>query len=370
MEHLVDAIRCAGGQLSFERFMEIALYAPGLGYYSAGARKLGAAGDFVTAPEVSALFGGCVARQCAEVLGALAGGDLLEIGPGSGRLAVDVLRELERLGRLPRRYLLLETSADLRERQAGLLAEQVPQHLDRTIWLDAPPREPFEGLVLANEVLDALPVRCFRVDAGRVRERVVASRNGALCWETREADATLAAACARLQPTSGWPSAYESEYCPRLAAWTAAMTASLVRGLVLWIDYGLPRAAYYAPARIGGTLIAHFRQRVLDEPLCRPGLQDLSAWVDFTAVAEAAQGAGFELAGYTSQTYFLAALGIDQLMVGGAGADARRRAQLSGEARRLLMPGEMGERFKVMGWSRGLDLEPRGFSLRDSRHEL
>lgn len=369
LERLAQEIRHCGGWISFERFMEIALYAPGLGYYSAGAHKLGAAGDFVTAPEISALFGGCLARQCAEVVRALGAASVLEIGPGSGRLAVDVLGELERLGALPARYLLLEPSADLAARQRRLLAERIPHLAERIAWIDAPPGGGFEGIIVANEVLDALPVRRFRLEADRFVELGVALAAGRLVEAVRPADAALEAACRTLAAAGdGWSEGYESEYCPRLGAFAAEATRGLVRGLVLWIDYGLPRREYYRAERRGGTLLCHFRQRAHADPLHRPGLEDITAWVDFTALAEASAQARCTVAGFATQALFLAALGIDELIE--AARDARSRQRLVGEAHRLLLPGEMGERFKVMGWTRGLDLEPAGFRLQDLRHTL
>jgi SAM-dependent MidA family methyltransferase len=370
-EHLVQQIAPAGW-LSFERFMDIALYAPGLGYYSAGAHKLGAGGDFTTAPEISHLFGACVARQCAEVLGALGGGDILEIGAGSGRLAADVLLRLESLGALPDRYRILDLSADLRERQRRYLAECLPARLaQRVHWLDQPPAEPFDGLILANEVLDALPVVRFRWYAERVEELGVVIEGGRLAWGARPASPAAAEACRRLAKAGGaWDDGYVSEYCPRLTAWTQSVTRSLRHGAALWFDYGLPRSQYYLPERHEGTLLCHFRQRAHGDPLLYPGLQDITAWVDYTSLAEASRAAGFTLAGFTTQSYFLAGSRIDAEMQIMAGGDDARFARLANEARQLMLPGEMGERFKAMAWQRGIDLPLAGFALQDLRHTL
>jgi SAM-dependent MidA family methyltransferase len=365
------AIAAAGGWLSFERYMELALYAPGLGYYSAGARKFGAAGDFVTAPEISPLFGACVARQCAEVLEACVAGSILEIGAGTGRLAVDVLARLESLGRLPEHYWILETSADLRERQFDTLARSLPHLIERIHWLDAPPAAGFDGLILANEVLDALPVRRFTWNATGTQELGVINAGDQLAWEPRPADASLELACAQLRAAGGgWEAGYISEYCERLSAWTHYVTRPLRRGAVLWFDYGLPRSQYYFAERHGGTLLCHHRQQANDDPLQRPGLQDITAWVDFTRLAEAAAGADFGVAGFTTQTWFLAGTGIDLEMQRLAAGDANRAARLANQARQLVMPGEMGERFKAMAWIRGLDLPLAGFELRDFRASL
>ncbi len=378
-EHIGTAIDGAGGWLSFERYMELALYAPGLGYYSGGAQKFGRGGDFTTAPEISGLFGGCVARQCALVLARLGGGAVLEIGAGSGRLAADILGRLETLGQLPDRYWILEVSADLRARQRATLERLAPSLRDRVTWVDTPPTHPFDGVILANEVVDALPVARFRrnpagfAELGAViTERAAGASGPRFGWAVRPASAALTAACRALAAAAGadWDEGYESEYCPRLSAWAATVTRSLRAGAVLWFDYGLPRAHYYFNERCAGTLLCHFRHGVDADPFRHPGLQDISAWVDFTALAEAGRMAGFSVAGFTTQTYFLAGSGIDREMQDRAGADRSRFARLAGEARRLLLPGEMGERFKAMLWLRGLELELPGFALRDLRHTL
>ena len=370
-EHLLQQIAPAGW-LSFERFMDIALYAPGLGYYSAGAHKLGAGGDFTTAPEISHLFGACVARQCAEVLGALGGGDILEIGAGSGRLAADILLRLESLGALPDRYRILDLSADLRERQRRYLAQCLPAHLaERVHWLDQPPSESFDGLILANEVLDALPVMRFRWYADRVEELGVVIDGERLAWGARPASPVAAEACRRLAKAGGaWDDGYVSEYCPRLTAWTQSVTGSLRHGAALWFDYGLPRSQYYLPERHAGTLLCHFRQRAHGDPLLYPGLQDITAWVDYTLLAEASRAAGFTLSGFTTQSYFLAGSRIDHEMQIMAAGDDAQFARLANQARQLMLPGEMGERFKAMAWMRGLELPLSGFALQDLRHTL
>jgi SAM-dependent MidA family methyltransferase len=370
-ERLSGEIRDAGGWISFERYMEIALYAPGIGYYSAGARKLGTGGDFTTAPEISGLFGACVAQQCADVVGSFADASILEIGAGSGALAADVLSRLDALGRLPARYLILEVSADLRERQRRTLEARIPRLRHRIEWLDAPPSAAFDGVILANEVLDALPVARFRWHARHCEELGVRSADDRFVWAPRPASAALEEVCRGLEAgAGGWDDGYVSEYCPRLPAWTRAVTQALRGGIVLWIDYGLPRRSYYLRERRDGTLICHFRQRAHADPFLHPGLQDISAWVDFTLLAEAGTRAGFEVAGFATQAHFLAALGVDREMEYLAGADQTGFSRLADEARRLLLPGEMGERFKAMAWQRGSNAPLRGFALQDLRHTL
>ena len=370
-DHLLRQIASAGGWLSFERFMDAALYSPGVGYYSGGAQKLGRGGDFTTAPEISPLFGACMAVQCAEILTALDSASILEIGAGSGRLAADLLARLESDRRLPERYFILEISADLRARQRGYLATRLPHLLDRVQWLDQPPQEPFDGIIVANEVLDALPVARFRWQRNCVEELGVAVIDGELGWSARPAAEAMTRACADLLAASGgWQDGYVSEYCPRAAAWVLAVTHSLRKGAALWFDYGLPRAQYYLAERRDGTLISHFRHQISGNPFANVGLQDISAWVDFTRLAEASRDAGFEVAGFTTQAHFLAGLNIDREMQRTAAGDDILFARLANQARQLLLPGEMGERFKAMVCLKNLDIALSGFALLDLRHSL
>jgi SAM-dependent MidA family methyltransferase len=370
-DYLAAQIAAAGGWLSFERFMDLALYAPGLGYYSAGALKLGEGGDFTTAPQVSRLFGACVARQCAEVLSELGGGAILEIGAGSGCLAADILSRLESLGQLPEQYWILEISADLRDRQHRHLARRLPHLQGRVRWLDHPPGDSFDGIVLANEVLDALPVTRFRWNSSRVEEFGVVILDGRFSWAPRTAHQMVAEACERLMIAGGaWDEGYVSEYCPRLSAWTHSVTRCLRAGAAFWFDYGLPRSQYYLPERHEGTLLCHFQHRAHDDPFLYPGLQDITAWVDFTSLAEASRAAGFSLQGFTTQSHFLAGLKVDREMQAIAGDDANQFARLANQARQLMLPGEMGERFKAMAWLRGLEMPLSGFALQDLRHTL
>jgi SAM-dependent MidA family methyltransferase len=368
---LARQIAAAGGWLSFERFMDLALYSPGLGYYSGGAQKLGAAGDFTTAPEISRLFGACVAVQCAEVLRELHSGCIVEIGAGSGRMAADILARLESLHALPEHYSILEVSAELRARQRKLLEERLPHLSARIRWLERPPEEPFDGLIIANEVVDALPVARFRWGTRGVEEMGVAVENERFVWAARPASAKMIEVCRRLSVAGGgWEEGYISEYCARVPAWTQAVTHALRRGAALWFDYGLPRAQYYLPERHDGTLACHYRHGVHGDPFLNVGLQDITAWVDFTLLAEASREAGFELAGFTTQAHFLAGIGIDNEMRLLAGGDDNQFARLANQARQLMLPGEMGERFKAMAWLRGLSMPLAGFALQDLRHTL
>jgi len=370
--HLQTVLAQAGGWISFARYMDEALYAPGLGYYSAGARKLGAGGDFTTAPELSSLFGGCVARQCEQVLRSLGGGDVLELGAGSGRLAFDVLQALAQADCLPQRYLILEVSADLRQRQQALLATLPAALADRVQWIDAPPAQGWRGVLLANEVLDALPCDCFALGPdGQVIERGVAlDAAGALVWQLRPAPALLAAEVQRLQSQRSPPMepGYASELCLRAGPWIATVTAQLQAGVALFIDYGLPRATYYQPARDGGTLRCHWRQRAHDDPLVLPGLQDITAWVDFTRVAEAADDGGLQVLGFTTQMGFLLGTGIESLIA--AAPEGVARTRLLTQARELLMPEAMGESFKVIALGRQWQEPLAGFAVQDLLERL
>lgn len=361
-ERMRAEIQAHGGTISFERYMDLALYAPGLGYYSAGARKFGAAGDFVTAPELSPLFARCIAVQCAEVLKVLEGGDILELGAGSGVMATDLLAELETLGTLPEHYWILEVSAELRERQRLTLTERAPALLQRVHWLERLPAA-FSGVILGNEVLDALPVTRFRRAARGFEEYCVADWDGELVWQLRPASADLQSALAALEADLSQPLAagYSSEICLRLPALIASLADALTRGALLFTDYGYTRAGYYHPERHMGTLMCHYRQRVHDDPFLYPGLQDITAHVDFTAVAQAATQAGLTLAGYTTQAHFLLALGIAERAVD---LHTARAVKL------LTLPAEMGERFKAIGFVKGMDSALRGFSLRDLSHSL
>ncbi len=363
-------LAAAGGWLNFERFMELALYAPGLGYYSAGSVKLGAGGDFITAPEVSELFGRCLARQCAEVLRETGGG-ILELGAGTGALAATMLAALEAEGALPERYAILEVSADLAARQRERLASLAPRLRERLVWLERLPEAPLRGVIVANEVADALPCRRFTLRSGGVRELGVTAAAGAGLQAAEGApDRALTAACTEVlgDALRTLPEGYTSEVNLRLGPWIATLGECLGRGVLLLIDYGLPRAHYYHPQRVNGTLRCHFRQLAHDDPLINPGLQDITAWVDFTRAAQAAVDAGLGVSGFATQTAFLLALGLERHVA--AAADTAARTRLAGEARRLVMPGEMGEAFKVMGLARGWQAPLTGFALQDLRRLL
>mgnify|MGYP006281715225 CR=1 FL=1 len=368
---LVERVRgeldAAGGWLGFDRFMELALYSPGLGYYSAGSRKLGEEGDFVTAPELSPLFARCLARQCAEVLERLDGGEILEYGAGSGVMAAGLLRELEALGRLPQRYLIVELSAELRQRQRETLRARVPRLLERVKWLDTPP-EGMTGVILANEVLDAMPVHRFHVEAEGPRELGVVWRGGGFGWEPGPpASERLAREAAALQARYDLPPGYESELGLRPADWVRGLAGVLARGVALLIDYGFPAPEFYHPQRDTGTLMCHYRHRAHADPLVLVGLQDITAHVDFSAMAEAAHDAGLEVAGFATQADFLLGNGLTELATAD---DPREQLDRANQVKRLVLPGEMGELFKVLAVGREVPTPLRGFAQRDERRRL
>jgi len=362
MARLRAEMESAGGAIPFARFMELALYAPGLGYYVAGAAKFGASGDFVTAPEISPLFGRALGNPCAQVLEEIGKGDLLEFGAGTGLMASQVLQRLEELERLPGRYFILEVSPELQQRQREILEREVPHLLSRVEWLERLPHR-FSGVMLANEVLDAMPVHRFRRGEGTVEEQWVAPSGEGLAVRWRPASPQVEAAVAAIEASVGeLAPGYLSEINLNLRPWLAAVSESLERGALLLIDYGHPRAAYYHPQRHMGTLVCHFRHRAHDDPLLLPGLQDITAHVDFTAVAEGADAAGLERLGYTTQARFLVGCGLDRLL---AESDPERVAEhmaLVQGVKRLISPTGMGEQFKAMALGRGVSGDLMGFS--------
>lgn len=364
-------IETAGGSIPFSRYMERCLYQPGLGYYSAGSRKFGAAGDFITAPEITPLFGRCLAQTCSHVLAETGQGDILEFGAGSGRLAVDLLSALEKLDRLPEHYYILERSAELRERQQHLLGAQLPGLGDRIIWLDTLPENGFHGVMLANEVLDAMPVERFRWSGEVVEQFCVECNQDGFGWCLEAVhDNGLAVAVQKLQQDHDLGAGYVSEINLSLASWLGSLAELLDQGLVLLIDYGYPRHEYYHPQRHSGTLMCHYRHRAHDNPFTWPGLQDITAHVDFTALAEAGVGAGLEVAGYTTQAWFLLDCGLENLLPAAGITDSAADLLLAQQAKKLILPGEMGERFKFIGLAKDLAGPVPGFRLQDQRGRL
>jgi len=358
------------GDIPFDRYMELALYAPGLGYYAAQAEQFGPGGDFVTAPEISPLFAAALATQCVAVLGALGGGDLLELGAGTGRLAADLLGAMADKGRLPDRYYILEPSAALRARQRDYLSSCHPRWRDRVVWLDEWPTG-LRGVAIANEVLDALPVRCFRTTpSGIVERRVGLGASQHLGWCEAEAESELLTVVGRLGEDllESLGPGYCSECHPHVGPWIARLAGALREGVALLIDYGYPRSEYYHWQRREGTLICHYRHRAHSDPFFLPGAQDLSASVDFTTVAEAGEAAGMQVLGYATQAHFVLTNALEAGLT--PPQDELARLQLAQEIKKLTLPSEMGDRFQIMALGRGYTQPLRRFALRDMRFRL
>ncbi len=360
-----------GGAIPFGAFMQHALYAPGLGYYVAGNTRFGEGGDFVTAPEVSPLFGRVIARQIGPLIQAIENGAVLELGAGSGALAIELLSSLARNACEPAEYLILEVSPDLAARQRQAIEAAAPAFLDRVRWVDRVPSG-FRGTMIANEVADALPVERFRLGTQCVEQAFVVIEAGRFAWDWRPALPAIAAGVAdlRLAEIPELPEGYESTLSPGLGAWVTDLLGGLQQGLLLLFDYGLSRREYYAPDRSGGWLRCHFRHRVHSQPLVLPGIQDLSAWVDFTAAAAAGADAGATLAGYLTQGQFLIQGGLDREIAAASRLSEREQLALAGQARQLVMPDEMGEHFKCMAWTRGEVASPTAFAAMDRSGSL
>ena len=367
LQELVRArIDEAGGAIPFREFMELALYAPGLGYYSAGASKFGAEGDFVTAPELGPIFAACVSEAIAPVLQQIGPqARLLELGGGTGAFAEVALKRLLELDALPDRYCILEPSAQLRERQRERLQQRlIPPVFDLVEWLDGPFEDDWEGVVFANEVIDALPTSRFAIEGGsdeepgEVLEEHVAVEEGRLVRVLRPTDAFLTNTVRFLEQRMDrrFPDGYRSEALPQLPYWIQAVSGGLQRGAMLFVDYGYARREYYLPERDDGTLRAYYRHHVHGDPLAWPGLQDITASVDFTALAEAGVAAGFDFAGYCSQASFLMGNGMNHVL----GRiekiqDEAERQRRTNEVKKLTLPSEMGERFQVMGFQKDVE---------------
>lgn len=352
--------------MDFARYMHLALYSPGRGYYTGGARKFGMAGDFVTAPEISPLFGQTLARQAAQVLQQTQG-RLLELGAGTGKLCAQLLLELQRLGILPAQYLILEVSAYLREVQQQTLLEMLPAELlSRVQWLDGLP-ENFKGLVLANEVLDALPVHIVQAGENGQQELGVTSEGEVFRWKAGEITSNgLKDKASALN----LPAGYKTEICLVAHGLLASLAGMLAEGVLLLIDYGFPRHEYYHAQRSQGTLMCHYRHYAHDDPFHYPGLQDITAHVDFTAVAEAGVASGLQLQGYCSQAQFLINCGITGLLQQVSPSDAAVYAAVAAQAQKLLSPAEMGELFKVIALGKNFNEPLLGFVQGDKRHKL
>lgn len=368
LEKLQTLIGTKGGAISFEQYMQTVLYQPELGYYHSGSQKFGAQGDFITAPEVSPLFAHCLA---AFVSRARVGGAILEVGAGSGRLAANLLSVFSRQDLAQANYYILELSAELRQRQRETIRQVCPAMLGRVTWLDDLP-DAFTGVVIANELLDAMPVRRFRMREHRLYEQYVAWCDGVLCYRDepmRDVRLIDRIATLREQTEMGQASGYLSEINFAAEDWVRTLANKLQEGVVLMIDYGYPRSAYYHAQRSSGTLMCHYRHHAHPDPLILPGLQDITAHVDFTAMADAALEAGLCIDGFTTQAHFLLNMGVLDI-AGHADMDERERLMINSEIKKLTLESEMGEQFKVMACSKGDSVSVPGFEHHDMRHML
>lgn len=363
-----DKIHAAGGWIPFEQFMNLALYAPGMGYYSSGATKLGSAGDFVTAPEISSLFGRTVAQQVLQISRQIKHADILEFGAGSGKLALDILLELEKSDALPGKYFILEVSAELRQRQQALFANKAPQLVQVIEWLEQLPAQ-FTGTILANEVLDAMPVHIVKWH-NKLFERGVTWQNNQFAWQDRPINHEELSHSARqllpqINPDNHVAHPYVSEINLTAGHFMRSLARLLQQGVILLIDYGFGRSEYYHPQRNQGTLMCHYRHYAHDDPFYLPGLQDITSHVDFSILTQAAEDSGLPLLGYTTQAYFLINCGITAILAQTPAEDTSSFLPQSSQLQKLISPAEMGELFKVIAFGKNFSEPLIGFSAGD-----
>lgn len=367
--HIVRDIQ-QSGPISFARYMQLALYAPGLGYYSAGAQKFGEAGDFITAPDMSPLFSRCVARQCEQILAHLPEGDILELGAGSGAMAAEMLQTLAQSKTLPAHYYILEVSADLKDRQQTFLKQTLSSELfSHVVWLDRLPEQPINGVIVANEVMDAMPVHKFVQQEG-VKEYYVTYKDEQMQWHIDQPSSPeLTQRVSSLN--IDFSEHYESEINLLLAPWIASLSDCLERGLILLIDYGFPRHEYYHHDRTMGTIMCHYRHHAHSDPLMYPGIQDITAHVDFTAIAEAAVENQLDVVGFTHQAGLLMNLGITDLLAEvQQQQDTVTQFNIQQQIKRLTLPSEMGELFKAIALTRDIDEPLWGFAMMNQLERL
>lgn len=367
-----NTIAANSGWIDFSRYMQLALYAPGLGYYSAGQQKFGEHGDFVTAPEISPLFAQSLANPVAKLLAEMDAAHVIEFGAGSGKLAVDMLLRLEEMGALPVRYLIIELSADLQQRQSQWILQHAPHLLKRVSWLQELPAQPVNAVVLANEVLDAMPVTRFIKQAGKFYPLGVAVHDTEFFLQAGPFEQSLHQRVINIEQETGkvLDEGYASEINLNIQPWLQSVADMLNQGAVYVVDYGYPRAEYYLPERNRGTIMCYSQHRCFDDAMRYPGLQDITAFVDFTSVAEAALCAGLDVQGFTSQANFLLDCGLPELLQKNLGTDERNNLRWIQQMKSLTLPSEMGERFKVMGLTKNLNTTVPGFGLQDMRYRL
>ena len=374
-QHIADICAQNGGWIRFSDYMDMALYQPGLGYYSGGLQKFGEKGDFITAPEVSPLFGQCLANQLSEIIDNMSSRhavSLLEFGAGTGGLAVDVLRQLQVLDKLPQNYYILELSAELQHRQMQTIEQEIPELTDRVQWLSEVPDAMGNVIVIANEVLDAMPAELFEIGVDGVHSKVVGVEDGKLVSRYMPADEKTCEVIETISRRSDieFQPGYRSEYNPAILAWLSSLEEKADSMVVLLIDYGYAETEYYHPDRATGTMMCYYRHRAHDDALWWPGLQDITAFVNFTDVAYAADSLSMGVAGYTTQAAFLLANGLSELHAEQVSDDLQQQVKLSQQIKTLTLPTEMGDRFKVMALTKNYDAPLIGFSMLDLRNRL
>lgn len=367
LAHIFSEIKRHDGKITFAKYMDLALYTPELGYYNSSMQKFGASGDFVTAPELSPLFSRCLAHQCQEIFINLNGGDILEIGAGSGQMAADVLLALAKAKTLPNHYYILELSADLKKRQQEKIATLCPEFFDRVVWLYTLTDFNFQGIILANEVLDAMPVHQFQIQQGNLYEVEVTENDGKL---QRQISKTNHPELLRHYDSQSWPAEYISEINLHLKPWMMSLADILNSGVILIIDYGFPKHEYYHPERSMGTLMCHYRHYAHPDPFLYPGLQDITAHVDFTAIAEVASETELDVLGYTSQAAFLFNSGLMTFAEQYTTANDKEILIRNHAIQTLTSPAEMGELFKVIALGKNFEKFLMGFQQNDRRYML
>ena len=370
LEELTKKINTNQGWINFADFMQFILYEPGLGYYSSGTRKIGVGGDFTTAPEISNLFGRCLANCVIKILKSCPKQMILEIGGGSGQLAFDILTQLDNRGFVPDQYYILEISADLKDRQQRFLAKLPNNLLEKVIWLDSLPENLITGVILGNEVLDAMPCRRFRIQDEDVHEIGISCTNQRLIEKDKLADEDIKNSVHKIEKELNrrFTNGFVSEIRPDYRNWFSTISSSIVSGVIIFIDYGCSRAEYYSADRSTGTLVCHYQNFAHYNPLFLPGVQDLSAWVDFSLVADVGLEHDFKVETYTSHRDFLLSEGILELV--DEISDQNQRFEINQAVKQLLLPGQMGDTFKFMLLSKDCMIEESFMDARDFRYLL
>ncbi len=379
-KQIIAAIKSAGGKISFADYMNLALYAPGLGYYSAGLKKFGHQGDFITAPEISPLFSQCLAIQCRHIMQQSGLNTLLEAGAGSGIMAIELMQELEQQDSLPEQYLILELSADLRDRQQKAIEDKIPHLASRFNWLDQLPDSPFNGIVIANELLDAMPVHLLRLSGTQSFERFVAlDKEQAFIWrdqsiedprlnsivdEIRDIHQSMQA----LNDQSGRD--YITEVNVLAMDWIRSIADIMEQGVILLVDYGYTTREYYHPQRFMGTLMCHYQHHRHDDPFYLPGMQDITAHINFSHIARSAEASGLTVCGFTTQAHFLMAGGLVELTRDLDPSNVLHFTETARQIKMLTLPEEMGELFKVILLAKGKPLSLPAFQFQDFSQRL